>query len=168
MHGMKYLGILCCLTICIISKPARSDDVAPPDRKTLEEQFAKTLTNARLSGFYTMGDSAKSPKTDQYTISKVEKSEGDKWIFTTKIAYGDRAFAMPLEIPVYWAGDTPVISVTDFKILGMGTFTARVMIYRDHYVGTWSHSGRGGGYMWGKIEPADSSTTKPADDESKK
>jgi len=168
MRVLNCLSVVCCLAVLSFSQLARADDTPPPDRKTLEEKFAKTLRNARLTGFYTAGENAKSPKADQYTISKVEKSDGDKWIFTTKLGYGDRAISIPLEIPVYWAGDTPVISVTDFKIMGMGTFTARVMIYQDHYSGTWSHSGRGGGYMWGKIESADGPTTKPAEDESKK
>jgi hypothetical protein len=167
MPALNRLCVVFCLAVLGFSQSSRADEGAPPDRKTLEEQFAKTLTNARLTGFYTSGDAGQPPKTDQYTISKVEKSDGDKWVFTTVMKYGDRSFAMPLEIPVYWAGDTPVISVTDFKIIGMGMFTARVMIYRNHYAGTWNHNGRGGGYMWGKIEPVDRPATKPADEPKK-
>ncbi len=33
----------------------------------------------------------------------------------------------------------------------MGTYTARVMIYADHYAGTWD-AGDHGGHMWGRIE----------------
>ena len=166
MYTRKILCVICCLVVFRSSRLVRADDT-PPDRKTLEEKFTKMMTNARLTGFFTTGESTKAPKTDQYTVSKVEKSEGDKWIITTVMKYGDHGFAMPLEIPIYWAGDTPVISVANFKIMGMGPYTARVMIYQGHYAGTWSHGDRAGGYMWGKIEPADSATTKPATTPSK-
>jgi hypothetical protein len=52
---------------------------------------------------------------------------------------------------VKWAGDTPVITLTDMTIPGLGTYTARVMVYRDHYAGYWS-AGDHGGQMWGRIE----------------
>jgi hypothetical protein len=167
MQSLKILCVVCFLSVANFSRHLRADDTPPPDRKTLEEKFTKTMTNVRLTGFYTMGESTKTPKTDQYSISKVEKSEGDKWIITTVMKYGDRGINIPLEIPIFWAGDTPVISVTDLKIMGMGPFTARVMIYGDHYAGTWSHGGHGGGYMWGKLEPADGPTTKPAEEPKK-
>jgi hypothetical protein len=57
-------------------------------------------------------------------------------------------------VPVKWAGDTPVISVTNFKVPTMGTYTARVMIYADHYAGTWD-AGDHGGHMWGRVERAE-------------
>jgi hypothetical protein len=70
---------------------------------------------------------------------------------------------MPMIVPVKWAGDTAVISVTDFGLPGFGTYTARVLIYKDQYAGTWGSSRQGGpgGVMWGKLEKADA-TTKPA------
>jgi hypothetical protein len=43
-----------------------------------------------------------------------------------------------------------VITLTDFAIPGVGTWTARVLLYRDQYAGTWSGK-RGGGQMFGKI-----------------
>jgi hypothetical protein len=67
---------------------------------------------------------------------------------------------VPLVIPVKWAGDTPVISVTDLSIPGAGTYTARVMIYRDQYAGTWSGVDCGG-HLWGRIERA-GTTTAPS------
>jgi hypothetical protein len=131
---------------------------APPDRATLEAEFAKRLTGARLSGSYVVEGRQGPPLHDKYTLRKVEKTEGDKWLFTAVIEYGNRSFAVPLEIPVYWAGDTPVISVTNMVIPGAGTFTARVMFYGDHYAGTWSGATHGG-YLWGTVQPIDKEAT---------
>jgi hypothetical protein len=58
---------------------------------------------------------------------------------------------MPLEIK--WAGDTPIITLTNMAIPGLGTFTARVLIYDNRYAGTWQH-GPVGGNLFGKIEKA--------------
>ena len=49
-----------------------------------------------------------------------------------------------------WAGDTPVISLTDASVPGLGTFSARVLFYEDRYAGTWSH-GDVGGNQFGRI-----------------
>jgi hypothetical protein len=139
----------------------------PEDRAALEVQFARQLTNARLSGSYVVEGRQGPPQHDQYTLRKVEKSEGDKWLFTAVIEYGNRSFAVPLEIPVFWAGDTPVISVTNMVIPGAGTFTARVMFYGDHYAGTWSGATHGG-YLWGTIQHIDKQATTQSSQPSKK
>ena len=49
-----------------------------------------------------------------------------------------------------WAGDTPVISVTNVAFPGLGTYSARVVIYGDSYAGTWDGKDHGG-QMFGKI-----------------
>ena len=124
------------------------------DRTALEQDFAKKLTNVRMVGSYMLGKDGE-PKQDSYTLVRAVKKDGDIWAITAKVEY--RGFAVPVEIdvPVLWAGDTPVISVTDKKIPLLGTFTARVMFYGDQYVGTWSAGGDHGGLMWGNLEKPD-------------
>lgn len=125
----------------------------------LEKNFEKTMTNAVLAGSFTMGDSDKPPARDKYTLGKVTKKQGDVWIFVATIQYGTHNISVPLEIPVKWAGDTAVISVTDVGVAALGKYTARVMIYGDEYVGIWGSSdGSHGGKMWGRIEHP---TTQP-------
>jgi hypothetical protein len=51
---------------------------------------------------------------------------------------------------VKWAGDTPVVTVTDVLVPGIGTFTARVLFYKDQYAGTWRGDDHGG-QMYGRI-----------------
>jgi hypothetical protein len=79
----------------------------------------------------------------------VTKIGEDQWLFTARI--GKAGFPVPIPVPVKWAGDTPVISVTKLAIPTMGTFTARVVIYDGQYAGTWD-AGDHGGHMWGRIE----------------
>ena len=116
----------------------------------LEKKFEKTMTGATLVGrFTTHGKEEALPPEDRYEISKVTKIGEDFWLFTARI--GKSRLPVPLPVPVKWAGDTPVISVTKLKVPTMGTYTARVMIYADHYAGTWD-AGDHGGHMWGKVE----------------
>ena len=60
---------------------------------------------------------------------------------------------LPVVVPIVWAGDTPMVSITDFTIPGLGeNFGARVIFYDDRYAGTWNHGIRGG-TMYGTLRP---------------
>ena len=56
---------------------------------------------------------------------------------------------MPLT--VLWAGKTPVITLDDLKLPGLGTFSARVLFHKNHYVGSWQH-GEVSGHMFGHLD----------------
>jgi len=143
-----------------------------PNQEELEKQFAETLTGATLVGRFTVvGEDGEQPlKEDRYTLGKVFKLPNGLWQFETRIQYGDHDVKLPLALKVEWAGDTPMISMTDIGVPGLGTFTARVLFYRGQYAGTWSGKDHGG-HMFGRIEKAgEQPAAKPADakSESKK
>lgn len=120
-----------------------------------EQAFVQQLTKATLVGQFSVdGRSDKAPSPERYTIESVTKVRGDQWIVQSRITYGKYDVAVPVPVQVIWAGDTPVLQVTDLKIPLMGEgFTARVMFYKDRYAGSWYH-GKVGGHMWGMIESA--------------
>ncbi len=120
----------------------------------LEKKFERTMSGATLVGRFTVegqGDADKPPAEERYVISKVTKIGEDRWMFVARI--GEAKVPVPLPLPVKWAGDTPVISLTKVKVPGMGMYTARVLVYDDHYAGTWD-AGDHGGHLWGRIERA--------------
>ena len=121
------------------------------DQATLDREFSELLTNARLTGSYTASDAQGTKSGDGYTILKAVRSNGDVWTFTAQISYKGVGVPIDLDLPVKWAGDTPVITLTNHKIPGMGAFTVRLLFYGKQYAGTWS-SARHGGLMWGTIE----------------
>ena len=146
--------------------PAASDErTSPakeppaPDRAKLEQKFARTMSGATLVGFFTVTGNDKPPAEEKYTITKVTKLKGDYWLFATRIQFGGKDVTVPLMIPVKWAGDTPVIAVTDLGVPGLGTYTARVLVYDDQYAGTWAGHDHGG-HLWGRIERADAKEAK--------
>ena len=137
--------------------PARSQPEAQlatskTDQAALEKQFAESLSGATLVGHFTQGSQEKGAelKEERYTLSKVSKLRDDYWLFQTRIQYGEHDLALPLALQVKWAGDTPVITLTDLIVPSLGKFTARVVIYRDQYAGTWS-GGDHGGHLFGKV-----------------
>ena len=132
--------------------PPAADKV--PDRAQLEKEFAETMSGSVLVGHFSMDGRAGEPKEERYTIQRVTKQQGDTWLFLARIEFGGRDVTIPMLIPVKWAGDTAVISVTDMGFPGLGTYTARVLIYRGHYAGTWSGKDHGG-KLWGRIERAE-------------
>ena len=161
------LGVVVVLLVVVVANGAWAQNAQPPaeptakgaatqpvDQAQLEKEFAQKMTNVVLNGQYTMGN--RPPKADKYTIVSVQKLKGDDWLFRAQVHFYEKSFVMPMIVPVKWAGDTAVISVTDFGLPGFGTYTARVLIYKDQYAGTWGSSRPGGpgGVMWGKLEKA--------------
>ena len=141
--------------------PGRAQQQAPeakangkPDQAELDKQFEKTMSGATLVGRFTVegrGDRGREPREERYHINKVTKMQGDYWMFVARVQYGTKDVTVPMMLQVKWAGDTPVITLTDLTIPGLGTYTARVLIFRDHYAGYWS-GGDHGGNLWGRIE----------------
>lgn len=141
---------------------SRPSTTQPLDRAALEAQFEETMSNAVLVGRFTRAGSDAAPKEDRYTIVKASKRDGDNWLFQTRMRYGGVDLVLPLLIPVRWAGDTAMIQVTDMSIPpGSGPYSARVLIYRGQYAGTWSGP-RQSGQMFGRIERAPTTTTTPS------
>jgi hypothetical protein len=117
----------------------------------------KLMNRATMVGHFTVtGEDAGGGKLteERYELGEVKRLESGDWLIQSRIRYGDHDVTIPLTLPIRWAGDTPVICVDDMMIPGLGTFTARVMIYRGHYAGFWTGADHGG-HLFGVIEPAD-------------
>jgi hypothetical protein len=138
------------LAVFLLPMLVRAQDT-PPELNAAEKQFQDSMVNVKLTGYYTLGDSAEL-HDDSYVIEKVTKIKEDTWKFEAKILYNKKDFKVAMNLPVKFAGDTPVISLTDFTVPGFGKFTARVVFYNGTYAGTWSGVGAGhGGTLFGKI-----------------
>ena len=144
----------------LAAQPAPSPQPPAPatqpaeDRAALEAKFIKQMTGVSLVGFFSDSNHPdRAPAAERYDISRVTKLGGDVFVFHAKFKTKNGEVEFPLPIPVKWAGDTPVITVTNMGIPGMGTFTARVLIYDDQYAGTWRGTNHGGN-LWGTIERA--------------
>ncbi len=131
------------------AKDAASPTTGPSDQAAMEKRFEQTMTGVTMVGYFTITGQKDAPKEDSYVISKAVKGAGDNWTLTAKI--GEKGnIELPISVPVKWAGDTPVISVTDLGLPGLGSYTARVVIYKDQYSGVWSAANHGG-FMWGRL-----------------
>lgn len=117
-----------------------------------EEVLANLLTGADLVGSFTVDGKEGQPKQDRYSISKAARIKGNHWAIHARIKYGEVDITVPVPVQIDWAQDTPVLSVSDLKIPGLGSeFGTRLLFHGDRYAGTWQH-GKVGGHMWGRIE----------------
>lgn len=158
-------ALLAAVLAILFSAARAADDPpknAPPngaeqlvDQAALEKAFAEKLSGAVFAGSYsvTTAEGEKPAQMEKYTIAKVSKIKDEQWLFMARIEYGKNNVLVPMTLQVKWAGDTPVITLTDLTIPGLGTFTSRVMVYGDRYAGTWQH-GKTGGHLWGRVEKA--------------
>ncbi len=124
----------------------------------LERSFRERMQQVVLVGHFTIdGRETGGALPERYEIDGVEKVGDDRWRFDVRMVYGSVDVTLPVVVPVVWAGDTPMVSITDFGIPGLeGVFTARVFFYEDRYGGSWQHDmerGVFGGLMYGHIEP---------------
>ena len=119
-----------------------------------ERAFAERMRNVVLVGHFTLeGRERRDGIPERYEISDVTKLDGDRWRFNVRLTYGSVDATLPVIVPIVWAGDTPMVSITDFAIPGLGDeFGARVVFYDSRYAGTWDH-GEYGGLMYGTISP---------------
>ena len=120
----------------------------------LDAKFEAAMKDARLEGqFNVIAPNGQMPAYDElYMVSEMERGEGNTWIFKAKMSYGNQEHPaeFPIPVQVLWAGDTPVITMTDTTVEGLGTFTVRLLLHGDRYAGSWQH-GAVGGHMWGRL-----------------
>ncbi|HYO23738.1 MAG TPA: hypothetical protein VEQ85_02200 [Lacipirellulaceae bacterium] len=165
------IGLGCLALCCLTAGPARMlssasaqqppGTEAPPAATPLEQDAAeherrvaeleKSLSGAVLVGHFTVSGAEGEPREERYELGEVKHLDGDNWLISARIKYGDHDLTIPLTLPIRWAGDTPIITVDSMAFPGMGTYTARVMIYRDHYAGFWTGADHGG-HLYGVLE----------------
>lgn len=152
--------LLLALSLLFLSCSAAPD--TPEDQLAREQAFEESMRGTVLDGHFTLvrldGDSAAEGggdparlRSERYEIEKVVKRSADIWTFHARIQFGDKDVTLPVPVKLVWAGDTPVVSVTDLGLPGLGSYTARVLFYGDSYAGTWSGRSHGGS-MFGRLE----------------
>lgn len=121
-----------------------------------EQALAKMLSGATLEGSFTQTSPGGDPKKldrEKYTLGEVKKVAGDVWLFPARIEYGGKDITLPIMLPVQWAGDTPVVVVDTVELPGLGSVSARVLFFANHYAGYWKH-GEYSGNLFGLIHSA--------------
>ena len=125
-----------------------TDTLEPKERDLID-----TLSGATLVGsFIVTGDEQRELREERYEIRKVERVRQNLFRFHVRMKYGGREVEMAAPLVVIWSGDTPVITLTDAAIPGMGRYTARVLIYQDHYAGYWAAGNDVEGTMFGTLQ----------------
>ena len=141
--------------LCLIALTAFAQETAappaalPPVEMTANEKdFQAAMTNVALTGFFTV-DGSNETHEDKYTIEKVVKIKPDVWAFDARIQYGKQNYKATVQVPIQWAGDTPVMVLKQYLIQGK-IYSARILIHQGRYAGTWGAPDHGG-LMFGKI-----------------
>ncbi|WP_437187445.1 hypothetical protein SH668x_000840 [Planctomicrobium sp. SH668] len=138
-----------------------SEQSAEVELSEQEQNFTEMMKSVLMTGRFSLDHQPDAlPRSEAYKIDSVRKVKDDQWIVESRMKVGQVELPIPVPVRVKWAGDTPMIQVTDLTIplVGQG-FTARVLFFEGRYSGTWQH-GDIGGHMWGTFEksPASSET----------
>ena len=148
---MKIAAPILTFLVCLTSVSVLADEADDARIAQFEEQ----MSGVALVGRFTITGGDADPQEERYDILDVTKSDdGDWWVIRARIRYGQHDLTVPMPVEVKWAGGTPVITVDELTIPGLGTFDSRVVIRGNRYAGTWQH-GDVGGHLFGIIEPAE-------------
>lgn len=146
-------------TVFLAASLAQAQDTAlQPYEKALAEQ----LTGSVLVGTFTVDgaeDGEPKLRSERYDLTEVRKLSSGKWLFKTRIRYGEADITVPITLPVEWvatgtSGPTAVVVVDKVSFPGAGTYSARVLFHGGNYAGRWSGSNYGGA-LFGKITKAE-------------
>ena len=152
MRILRYLALLLLAMSPMVLQAA--EESAEQRQAKLEKAFAEKMTGSVLLGSFTIdgdGDQKLAPQPEKYRIQSVSKIKGETWLFMAGVEYGGKQeIVAPIMLTVKWAGDTPVITLTDVAIPLLGTYSARVLFYGDRYAGVWSGKDHGG-ELFGRI-----------------
>ena len=137
----------------VVAKSGAGQGVDPASLTDLEREFTERMQDVVLVGHFTIKEREdQGGNPERYEIARLTKVGDGRWRFDARLTYANIDVTLPVTVPLVWAGDTPMVSITDFTIPRLGTFTARVFFYEDRYAGSWEH-GEHGGLMYGYIEP---------------
>ena len=117
-----------------------------------ERAFVDEMRGVVLDGVFTVDGRDGTATPDRYEIASVEKVGDDLWRFNARMVHDTTDVTLPIVVPMKWVDDTPVVTLTDYSIPTLGTFSARVFFYSDRYAGTWQHGNEIGGHLYGRIE----------------
>ncbi len=112
----------------------------------------RLLSGATLSGFLS-AEGSPEPRPVTLDIKRLDKSRGPHdWQLHVAIQAVENTVECDLAVDVQWAGSTPVISLHEASIPGVGTVNAKILINNCLFAGTWVHEGIRG-EVWGEVWP---------------
>src|SRR5437870_2583182 len=87
----------------------------PLSQEQREQAFKEMMNGVTLAGRSTRLNDDKIIGEEKYVIEGVTKLTGNTWLVRSRLQYGGRDIPLPLPVTIEWAGDTPVITLTDFS-----------------------------------------------------
>lgn len=167
--SLRHLLVATLLACFSFVSTARAEDPAKPaaEAKTpsaeeLIKNLEAELTGMKLTGRFTTIGKEGGAKEESYIIHRATKMpDGNLWMLSASM--NDKK-PMSVPIDIEWAGTTPILSMTEMTIPGVGTFSCRVVLYDGMYAGTWRHDSITG-HLYGtmaKIPATEKPEAKPA------
>src|SRR3954454_7528023 len=107
MASLRMVAVIAMMALAGCSRSA------PPGQADLEKQFEQMMNGATLVGYSTRLNRDGVSGEEKYVIEKVSKLTGETWLIRARFQYGSHDVPIPVPVTIKWAGDTPVITMTD-------------------------------------------------------
>lgn len=125
-----------------------------------ETSFERLLSGATLSGMLSAAGGEES-RAAAVLVQRLERTDAPhEWLLHVVVTPGGNGVECQVKCDVHWAGSTPVATVHEAEIPGIGTVNAKVLFHNCLFTGTWLHAGRKG-QMWGEVVTCAPDETPP-------
>ena len=144
------LGLL--LAMQVGTSITQAEQPVDPVTDSQSKAIVERLSDCAFVGRYTRNGNIDPGQTERYEIKSCEPTDQpNTYKLVARIEYGQHDIEAPLIVKIYFADQTPVLTLDQVWIPGLGTFDARVLLRGDRYAGTWSHDSTTG-HLFGSIE----------------
>src|SRR5262249_5952232 len=99
-----------CVLLLLLAACSRKP---PTTQDELDRKFQQMMSGVTLVGRSSSLKNDKISGPEKYVIEKVSKLTGETWLFQARMQYGTHDVPLPIPVTIKWAGDTPVITLTD-------------------------------------------------------
>lgn len=114
------------------------------------ESLQRVLSGATLSGLLSPAGNHQ-PTQAAVLVKQLQKAAGPHdWLFQIAITAGGKEQECSVKGDVHWHGSTPVLTMHDVEIPGVGQVSGKLMIHNRLFAATWVHEGVRG-HAWGDV-----------------
>lgn len=146
------------LLLPFLSAAEQPDDSAAALQAQRDAAFAEMVADSTWeSSWHAKGeDGLDEGGQNRYRIIRAQKVNGDDWIILGEFELQGKQVRLPLPAKVFWADDTPVLSMTGLPLPGEPLFTVRILFKGDMFSGVFQSNQLSGALVGMKVKGAQS------------
>ena len=144
--------VLSLLAMSAADRPAATKADAAAREKAFIALLADSTWDSRWHAFSPEGFTKGGE--NRYRIVRAQKVKGDDWVIFGGFELEGKPVELPLSAKIFWADDTPVMSMTGLALPGEPAFDVRILFKGDMFSGVFQSQPLSGALVGVKVKKA--------------